>query len=111
MSSPFVLRCSVAPLLIRFLRTLRNLSNRTPPMRVAALLLTLWMMAVSCESPEEATRARFQERLKTPATLTHAEVNQFVTYTLAAVGGRPVRVREQGAVRALDAKGRAEVLA
>ena len=79
-------------------------------MRAAAFLLTLCLIAVACESPEDATRARFQERLKTPGSLTNAEVNQLVSYTLAAVGGRPVRVRQQGAVRALDAKGRAEVL-
>ncbi len=80
------------------------------PMRAAAFLLILCLIAVACESPEDATRARFQERLKVPGSLTHAEVNQLVSYTLAAMGGRPVRVREQGAVRALDAKGRAEVL-
>lgn len=79
-------------------------------MRVAAFLLTLCAVAAACESPEEAARARFQERLKAPATLTHPEVDQLVSYVLAAVGERPVRVREQGAVRALDAKGRGEVL-
>jgi hypothetical protein len=72
-------------------------------MRAAAFLLTLCLITVACESAEEATRAR-------SGSLTHAEVNQLVSYTLAAIGGRPVRVREQGAVRALDAKGRAEVL-
>jgi hypothetical protein len=38
-------------------------------------------------------------------------VNQLVGDTLAAIGGRSVRVREGGAVRALDARGRADVLA
>jgi hypothetical protein len=84
----------------------------SPPrdLRAARFLLILCVAAAACESPEEATRARFQERLKASASLTHAEVNQLVDYSLAAIGGRPVRVREQGAVRALDAKGRAEVL-
>jgi hypothetical protein len=82
----------------------------TPPLRTARFLLTLCAVAVACESPEEAARARFQERVKAPATLTHPEVNQLVSYALAAVGERSIRVREQGAVRALDAKGRAEVL-
>ena len=77
----------------------------------AAILLMLCSMAIACESPEEAARVKFRERLKASASLNHAEVNQLVSYTLAAIGGRPVRIREQGAVRELDAKGRAEVLA
>ena len=77
----------------------------------AAIVLTLCSMAMACESPEEAARVQFAERLKAPASLTHAELDQLVSYTLAAIGGRPVRIREQGAVRELDAKGRAEVLA
>ena len=77
----------------------------------AAIVLTLCSMAMACESPEEAARGQLEERLKAPASLTPLEVDQLVSYTLAAVGGRPVRIREQGAVRELDAKGRAEVLA
>ena len=77
----------------------------------AAIVLTLCSMAIACESPEDATRARFRERLQASAPLTHPEINQLVSYTLAAIGGRPVRIREQGAVRELDAKARAVVLA
>ena len=77
----------------------------------AAILLTLCSVAIACESPDEATRAHFRERLEASASLTPSEVDQLVSYTLAAIGGRPVRIREQGAVQELDAKGRAEVLA
>ena len=77
----------------------------------AAIVLTLCSMVIACESPEEAARVRFEERLKASASLTHSEVNELVSYTLAAIGGRPVRIREQGAVRELDAKARAGVLA
>ena len=77
----------------------------------AAILLTLCSMALACESPEEAARAQFQERLKASAPLAYPEIIQLVGYTLAAIGGRPVRIREQGTVRERDAKGRAEVLA
>ena len=76
-----------------------------------AFVLTSCLLALGCESPEDATRARFRERLHAPTPLTPPEVNQLVNYTLAAIGGRPVKIREQGAVRELDAKGRAEVLA
>ena len=76
-----------------------------------AIVLAACLLAVGCKSPEDATRARFRERLRASAPLTPPEVNQLVTYTLAAIGGRPVRIAEQGAVRELDAKGRAEVLA
>ena len=75
-----------------------------------AAILTLCSMAIACASPEQATRAQFQERLKTSAPLTYPELNQLVGYTLAAIGGRPIRVRQQGAIRTLDAQGRAEVL-
>lgn len=76
-----------------------------------ALVLTWCLLAVACESPEDATRARFRERLQGSAPLIQPEVNQLVAYTLAAIRGRPVRISEQGTVRELDAKGRAEVLA
>jgi hypothetical protein len=76
-----------------------------------ALVAASCLLAIGCESPEDATRARFRERLQTSTPLTHSEVNQLVSYTLAAIGGRPVRIREQGTVRELDTKGRAEVLA
>ena len=94
-------------------RPFRNILFRS--FSVALLLRCLSVfsvtsVAIACESPEEAARAGFQERLKTPDTLMHAEINQLVSYTLAAIGGRPVRVREQGAVRTLDAKGRDEIL-
>ena len=76
-----------------------------------ALVLASCLLAVGCESPEDAARAQFRERLQASAPLTHSEINRLVSYTLAAIGGRPVRIREQGALRELDAKGRAEVLA
>jgi len=79
-------------------------------MRGAAFLIAVCLMAIACESPEEATRATFQERLETSAPLTYLEVNQLVSYTLAAIGGRPIRVRDQETIRTLDAQGRAEVL-
>ena len=75
-----------------------------------AAILTLCLMAIVCASPEQATRAQFQERLKTSAPLTYPELNQLVGYTLAAIGGRPIRVRDQGTIRTLDAQKRAEVL-
>lgn len=78
-------------------------------MRGAAFLIAC-LMAIACESPEEATRATFQERLKSSAPLTYPEVSQLVSYTLTAIGGRPIRVRDQGAIRTLDAQRRAEVL-
>jgi hypothetical protein len=77
----------------------------------SALVLASCLLAIGCESPEDATRARFRERLHASTPLTHSEINQLVSYTLAAIGGRPVRIREQGGVRELDAKGRAGVLA
>jgi hypothetical protein len=77
-----------------------------------ALVLASCLLAVGCESPEDATRARFRERLQASAPLTHSEINPLVSDTHAAIGGRPVRIREQGAaLRELDAKARAEVLA
>ena len=76
-----------------------------------ALILASCLLAIGCESPEDATRARFRERLQASTPLTQPEVNQLVSFTLAAIGGRPIRIRGQGAVRELDAKGRAEVLA
>ena len=76
-----------------------------------ALLLASCLLAVGCESPEDAARARFRERLQASTPLTHSEINQLISYTLAAIGGRPVRIREQGALRELDAKAGAEVLA
>jgi len=79
-------------------------------MRGAAFLIAVCLMAIACGSPEEATRAKFQERLKSSAPLTYPEVNQLVIYTLAAIGGRPIRVRDQGTIRTLDAQKRAEVL-
>jgi hypothetical protein len=75
------------------------------------IVLASCLLALGCESPEDATRARFRERLQTATPLTHPEIDQLVSYTLAAVGRRPIRIREQGAIRELDAKGRAEVLA
>jgi hypothetical protein len=80
-------------------------------MNRGALVLASCLLALGCESPEDATRARFRERLRASTTLTPPEVDQLVSYTLAAIGGRPVRIREQGTVRELDAKVRAEVLA
>jgi len=77
----------------------------------SALALASCLLALGCQSPEDATRARFRERLRASTPLTHPEVDELVSDTLAAIGGRPVRIREQGAVRELDAKGRAEVLA
>jgi hypothetical protein len=65
---------------------------------------------LSCGSPEDAASARFRERLQSPAPLTHAEVNQLVTETIAHVGGRPLRVRDGGSARTLDGRGRAEML-
>jgi len=79
-------------------------------MRGAAFLIAVCLMAIACESPEQATRSQFQERLKTSAPLTYPELNQLVGYTLAAIGGRPIRVRDQGSIRVMDAQGRAEVL-
>jgi hypothetical protein len=79
-------------------------------MRRVALLLTLCSTVVACESTEEAARARFQERLRTSAPLTQTELDQLVSYARTAVGGRPLRVREQDAVRVLDAKGTADIL-
>ncbi len=79
-------------------------------MRGAAFLIAVCLMAIACGSPEEATRAKFQERLKSSAPLTYPEVNQLVSYTLAAIDGRPIRVRDQGTIRTLDAQRRAEVL-
>ena len=76
-----------------------------------ALVLASCVLALGCGSPEDAARAQFRERLHASTPLTQPEINQLVGYTLAAVGGRPVRIREQGTVRELDAKGRAEVLA
>src|SRR5262245_50808112 len=76
-----------------------------------ALVLASCLLAIGCESPEDATRTRFRERLQASTPLTHPELNQLVSLTLAAIGGRPLRIREQGAIRELDAKGRAEVLA
>jgi hypothetical protein len=73
-------------------------------------MFSLISVASACESPEDTARARFQERLRTSAPLTQAEITQFTSYTLVAIGGRPVSVREQDAVRALDEKGRAEIL-
>jgi len=75
------------------------------------IVLALCLLAIGCKSPEDVTRAQFRERLQATAPLSQPEVNQLVSYTLAAIGGRPVRISEQGAVRELDAKGRAEVLA
>jgi hypothetical protein len=75
------------------------------------IVLASCLLAIGCKSPEDVARARFRERLRAATPLTQPEVNQLVSYTLAAVGGRPVRISEQGAVRELDAKGRAEVLA
>ena len=63
------------------------------------------------DTARDPPRARFGEGPHAPTPLTPPEVNQLVNYTLAAIGGRPVKIREQGAVRELDAKGRAEVLA
>jgi hypothetical protein len=80
-------------------------------MNRGALVLAWCLLAVGCESPEDPTRARFRERLQASTPLIQPELNQLVGYTLAAIGGRPVRIREQGTVRELDAKGRAEVLA
>jgi hypothetical protein len=79
-------------------------------MRGAAFLIAVCLMAIACGSPEEATRAKFRERLKSSAPLTYPEVNQLVSYTLAAIDGRPIRVRDQGTIRTLDAQRRAEVL-
>ena len=76
----------------------------------AGILLTLCSMAIACGSPEEAARVKFQERLRASAPLADPEVNQLVSDTLAAIGGRPIRVRDQGTTRTLDAQGRAEVL-
>ncbi len=79
--------------------------------RIVPALLALSWLVTACESPEDAARARFQERLKTSAPLTHAEMGQLVGHTLAAIGGRPARVRDGTTVRTLDAKAQAEVLA
>jgi hypothetical protein len=76
-----------------------------------ALVFAWCLLALGCGSPEDSTRRQFRERLDAPTSLTSAEIDQLIGYTLAAIGGRPVRIREQGAVRELDAKGRAEVLA
>ena len=76
-----------------------------------ALIFVACVLAIGCESSEDLTRARFRARLEASAPLTPPEVNQLVSYTLASIGARSVRVRQQGAVRELDAKGRAEVLA
>jgi hypothetical protein len=80
-------------------------------MRCGLLLLVPLTLLIACGSPEDAARARFRERLLASESLTHAEVNQLVAGTLAAVGGRPLRVRDGEAVRTLDGRGRAEVLA
>src|SRR5262245_59938376 len=80
-------------------------------MRMTALVLAWCVLAIGCESPEDATRAQFRERLQASTPLNHPEIDQLVSYTLAAIGGRQIRIREQGAVRELDAKGRSEVLA
>ena len=79
-------------------------------MRQAVSVFILVLAAIACESPEDAARARFQERLKTAAPLTQAEIGQLTSHTLAAVGGRPISVREHAAVRTLDEKARAEIL-
>jgi hypothetical protein len=76
-----------------------------------SIALVVWVvLAAGCRPAEDPERVEFRARLAEPARLSDDEVARLVSWTVAAVGNKAVRVRESSGTRTLDDKGRADVL-
>jgi len=77
--------------------------------RVIALCF-LSILASSCAAPEDPARVELRARLKQQAVLTDEELGRVVTEVSKSIGGKPVRINQDGVTKDLDTGQRDVVL-
>jgi len=74
------------------------------------ILCVLSFVAVSCAAPEDPARVELRNRLKQQTVLTDEELGRVVTEVSKSIGGKPVRINQDGVTKDLDAEQRSVVL-
>jgi hypothetical protein len=74
------------------------------------ILSVLSIVAAACAPPEDPARVELRARLKQQAVLTDEELGRVVTEVNKSIGGKPVRISQDGVTKELDAAQRDVVL-